>query len=376
MDDGRDRHARHVRGLVAASDVLASPGLSAGGRLRRLCDVVHATVASHRTAVFVTEEGGGCRVEHRVGPPLDAEAERKELAVLTDPEVRERLVRREPVVLGRGEQPAGRGTLVVSPMALEGDLWGCLGVEGVPGGAQQVDDLTLDTLAGLATLAAHVMLAERLRTDRAEVLSRDLLTEQRNRRRISNRLHDGPQQILVSLRMRLQLLERDASDELARELHRLAEYVEAARDDLRSLILDLDTMTGHTVLSNALRSLLETNATVAGWRTSFESEPGVDEVSEETQLTVERVVQEALANARQHAEASTVSIRARRDDGTISIVVADDGVGIPGHVPTTSTGNSGIRAMHERIWLVGGTLHIDSDAGRGTRLVVTAPRHP
>jgi signal transduction histidine kinase len=376
MDDGRDRHARHVQGLVAASDVLASPGLSAGGRLRRLCDVVHATVASHRTTVFVTQEGGGYRVEHRVGPPLDPRAEREELAVLTSPDILERLVRGTPVVLGDGAQPASRGTLVASPMALEGDLWGCLGVEAAPGGVQQVDDLTLDTLAGLATLAAHVMLAERLRSDRAGVLSRDLLTERRNRRRIAGRLHDGPQQILVSLRMRLQLLERDASAELAGELHRLADYVEAARDELRSLILDLDTMTGHTVLSNALRSLLETNAAMAGWRTSFEAEPGVDEVSEETELTLEGVVQEALANARQHAEASSVSVRARRDDGTITVVVTDDGVGIPPDVPTTSTGDSGIRAMHERIWLVGGTLHIDSATGRGTRLVVTAPRHP
>lgn len=224
-------------------------------------------------------------------------------------------------------------------------------------------------------MGAFLLLAERLRTDRAEVLSRDLLTEQRNRRRIANRLHDGPQQILVSLRMRLQLLERDAPQELEGELHRLSEYVEAAREDLRALILDLDTMTGHTVLSNALRSLLETNAAVASWRTSFAADDDVDDVNEETQLTVERVVQEALANARQHAGASSVSLTVRRTDGMLTVVIVDDGAGIPVHVPTTSTGHGGIRAMHERIWLVGGTLHIDSRPGEGARVVVTAPRH-
>ena len=268
-----------------------------------------------------------------------------------------------------------RSVLVFAPMTLEGVLWGCLSVEGTPGGEQRADDLTRDTLLGLANMGAHILLAEQLRTDRAEVLSRDLLTEQRNRRRISNRLHDGPQQILVSLRMRLQLLERDASEELADELHRLAEYVEAARDDLRALIVDLDTLTGHTVLSNALRSLLETNASVAAWQTTFEADDEVDDVSEETQLTVERVVQEALANARQHAGASNISLHVRCNAGMLTVVITDDGAGIPAHVPTTSTGNSGIRAMHERIWLVGGTLHIDSGPGRGTRIVVTAPRH-
>ena len=375
MDDGRDRHARHVRGLGAARDALARPGLSAGGRLRRLCDITLAALSGHRVALVAAADAGEFFVQHRAGPPLDPDGPDVEALALTDPAVLEQLARSQPVVLHEDERPPGRGVLVLAPMVLEGDLWGCVCVEGFPDGSQRPDDLTMDTLSGLANMAAHLLLAERLRTDRAEVLSRDLLTEQRNRRRIANRLHDGPQQVLVSLRMRLQLLERDTGDELRAEMHRLGEQVEAAREDLRALILDLDTMTGHTVLTNALRSLLETNAAVASWETTFEAAEGVDDISEETQLTVERVVQEALANARQHADASTVSLRVRRDGGTLTVVIADDGAGIAPDVPTTSSGHGGIRAMHERIWLVGGTLHIDSEVGRGTRIVVTAPRN-
>ncbi|HAS09658.1 MAG TPA: hypothetical protein DCS55_03935, partial [Acidimicrobiaceae bacterium] len=163
--------------------------------------------------------------------------------------------------------------------------------------------------------------------------------------------------------------------ELAAELGVLADHVAAARDELRALILDLDTMTGHAVLSNALRSLLDTNSTMAAWQSSFHADDGVDDVNEEAQLTIERVVQEALANARQHAEASTVQVRLTRSDGLVTVVVADDGVGLPAEVSTAGTGHGGIRAMHERIWLVGGTLHIESDPGRGTRVVITAPRH-
>lgn len=375
MDAGRDRHARHVRGLVAASDVLARPGMSAVVRLRRLCDVAHVALDGHRTAVVVAEDGGTFRVEHLVGAPLSEEDTERGLAILAGPDAVARLTRRQPIVATAGAQPPGRGPLVLCPMTLDGDLWGCLCVEGDPEGGQGVDDLTVDTLSGLANMAAHVVLAERLRTDRAEILTRELLTEQRNRRRLSNRLHDGPQQILVSLRMRLQMLERDASEELAAELRLLADQVEAGRDDLRSLILDLDTMTGHTVLSNALRSLLETNAALASWQTSFHADDGVDEVNEEAQITIERVAQEALANARQHAEATTVDMRVSRSDGMVTVVITDDGVGVPAHVPTASTGHGGIRAMHERIWLVGGTLHIDSGPDRGTRIVITAPRH-
>lgn len=375
MDDGGDRHARHVRGLVAASDVLARPGLSTRNRLHRLCDIAHVALDGYRTAVLVADEHGEFHIEHEVGEPLPESDAAYGLARLADPGGVERLTRRQAVVAAAEDRLPGRGALILSPMSLDGDLWGYLRVEGHPGSDQRIDDLTIDTLSGLANMAAHVVLADRLRTDRAEILSRELLTEQRNRRRLSNRLHDGPQQILVSLRMRLQLLQRDVPDELAPQLGVLAEYVEAARNDLRALILDLDTMTGHSVLSNALRSLLETNAAVAGWRTTFEADPGVDDVNEETQITIERVVQEALANARQHAQAATVQVRVTRDTRSVTVVIDDDGVGVPDDVSTASTGNGGIRAMHERIWLVGGTLHIDGSTGRGTRVVITAPRH-
>lgn len=86
-------------------------------------------------------------------------------------------------------------------------------------------------------------------------------------------------------------------------------------------------------------------------------------------------MQEALANARQHAQAATVQVRVTRDTRSVTVVIDDDGVGVPDDVSTASTGNGGIRAMHERIWLVGGTLHIDGSTGRGTRVVITAPRH-
>lgn len=215
MDDGGDRHARHVRGLVAASDVLARPGLSTRNRLHRLCDIAHVAFDGYRTAVLVADEHGEFHIEHEVGEPLPESDAAYGLAWLADSGGVERLTRRQAVVAAAEDRLPGRGALILSPMSLDGDLWGYLRVEGHPGSDQRIDDLTIDTLSGLANMAAHVVLADRLRTDRAEILSRELLTEQRNRRRLSNCLHDGPQQILVSLRMRLQLLQRDVPDELA-----------------------------------------------------------------------------------------------------------------------------------------------------------------
>src|SRR3546814_12088478 len=120
---------------------------------------------------------------------MEPDAEEAEQVLLRDGAVLERLVRREVVVLSGADRPPGRGELALAPMTLEGDLLGCICVEGDPAGVRQVDDLTADTLAGLANMPAHVLIAARLRPDVAGVLARELLQEEPPPRRHPNRPH-------------------------------------------------------------------------------------------------------------------------------------------------------------------------------------------
>ena len=77
---------------------------------------------------------------------------------------------------------------------------------------------------------------------------------------------------------------------------------------------------------------------------------------------------EGLTNAARHAQASSVSLSARRRNGSLVVCVADDGVG--GASPADGTGLSGLA---DRVGAHGGTLRIESERGSGTRLIAELP---
>ena len=83
-----------------------------------------------------------------------------------------------------------------------------------------------------------------------------------------------------------------------------------------------------------------------------------------------RIAQEALTNAVRHAGARSVRIGVIHEDGTVAVLVQDDGQGFAAH---EATGSIGLRGMRERARLIGGTLEVDSLAGWGTRVRVSAP---
>jgi signal transduction histidine kinase/DNA-binding NarL/FixJ family response regulator len=83
-----------------------------------------------------------------------------------------------------------------------------------------------------------------------------------------------------------------------------------------------------------------------------------------------RIAQEALTNAVRHAGARSVRIGVIHEDGTVAVLVQDDGQGF---AADEATGSIGLRGMRERARLIGGTLEVDSVAGWGTRVRVSAP---
>jgi signal transduction histidine kinase len=108
-----------------------------------------------------------------------------------------------------------------------------------------------------------------------------------------------------------------------------------------------------------------------GLRVQVVSEmPG--ELPEEHKTCVYRMVQEALNNCAQHAQASAVQVNVRQDAGQILVTVQDDGSGFD---PQRVRG-LGLLGMEERVRHLGGVFHLDSWPGRGTVLRVTLPLAP
>lgn len=94
------------------------------------------------------------------------------------------------------------------------------------------------------------------------------------------------------------------------------------------------------------------------------------ELGEESEITVFRVVQEALTNIQRHAQARHASVLVRRLPGRVRVIIEDDGVGFDMGADTDRLGLAGIR---ERVALLEGTATLESRPGEGTTLVVEIP---
>ena len=181
------------------------------------------------------------------------------------------------------------------------------------------------------------------------------------RRRIERDLHDGAQQRLVALALELRSAQRqlDASDdtEVARLLSSTADELQVAVQELRDLAQGIHpgilTQGG---LAHALEALAARTPLPVAVEATAERFPP------EVEATAYFVACEALTNAVKHAEASTASIAARRENGLLVIEVADDGRG--GAEP----GGSGLRGLSDRVEARGGRLVVESSAGSGTRV--------
>ena len=95
----------------------------------------------------------------------------------------------------------------------------------------------------------------------------------------------------------------------------------------------------------------------------------------ETEVTLLRVAQEALANAGRHAAASAVALTLAFGDGQVSLDVTDDGVGFDPAAPPSGNGSGGygLTAMRERVAALRGCLDVESGPGQGTTVVATIP---
>jgi signal transduction histidine kinase len=99
------------------------------------------------------------------------------------------------------------------------------------------------------------------------------------------------------------------------------------------------------------------------------------ELSEEVKLAFFRITQEALNNARKHAKASQLSIDLSFKPHLVRMVISDDGMGFSSRgssKESLSRGSLGLMSMRERANLINGNLQIESEPGKGTKVILKA----
>jgi len=241
------------------------------------------------------------------------------------------------------------------------------------------------TIAGLS--AGLVYLSVRRQTELALAYTRQkTITEQNlrlheqaerlavleERQRIARELHDSVSQVLYGIglgaRTTRALLERDP-DQAVEPVEYILSLAEGGLAEMRALILELHP---DSLEREGLVSALSRQAASLQARHGLEVEAVLGEEPElplEVKEGLYRIAQEALNNTVKHAQASRVAIRLEEFSDEILLLVQDDGIGFdpqdryPGHM--------GLHTMQERAEKMGGTFHIESAPGRGTRLQVT-----
>jgi two-component system sensor histidine kinase UhpB len=211
---------------------------------------------------------------------------------------------------------------------------------------------------------------DRLEEQRRQSSEAVLRAQEAERARLARDLHDEANQSLTGVLLRLRAIEHDAPESLQPELRATAEAAALAMDELLRLARELrpSTLDDHG-LESALRTQVDGFARQTRVEATLNLEPDVGELGTDEQIVVYRVVQEALNNVAEHAEANEVTVELRRADGRKMLRVTDDGCGF-NDAAAVSPG-LGITGMRERARLAGGRLRVRSRPGRGTVVELT-----
>jgi signal transduction histidine kinase len=212
---------------------------------------------------------------------------------------------------------------------------------------------------------ARVLMAQlaELRASRARIVA----AGDAERRRIERALHDGAQQHLTSIAMRLEEARRlpgIAPDGLAARLDETAAELRDAINELRELARGIHpTILSEAGLQPALATLARRSAVPVDLRVDLDTRLPLA-----TEVTAYYVVAEGLTNVARSARATRAGVDVSHRDGGVAVAVRDDGVG--GADPTAG---SGITGLGDRVRALGGRLRLDSHPGAGTTLEVWLP---
>lgn len=230
-------------------------------------------------------------------------------------------------------------------------------------------ELTRSVIAAVRLAIENERLAAEVRAQLAEVRAsraRIVAAGDAERRRIERDLHDGAQQRLVTLALRLQMARRavePASGEGARMLDAATRELEAAIGELRELARGL---VPSALATDGLRGAITALAERTPIPVRLDVTDGRFEVDVETAAYF--VVAEALTNVVRHARASTASVTVAASAGLVRVEIVDDGVG-----GADAGDGSGLRGLHDRVAALGGTLAIESRPGGGTAIRAELP---
>ena len=203
---------------------------------------------------------------------------------------------------------------------------------------------------------------------------------EKERERLARELHTGVGQLLVAIRLQLEVIATQLSNPTAgiqQALDRIASLAGDAGEQIRALSRRLHPPEWQRLtLESAIHQLWESSGVPERYQASLEIEALAREPEQEGKVLVYRAAQEALTNLARHSRASRVKMNLATRDGKIVLRIEDNGVGFDverlWNAPENVTQGIGLRSIRELATSLGGGLDIVSGK-EGTRLELSVP---
>jgi two-component system sensor histidine kinase UhpB len=218
--------------------------------------------------------------------------------------------------------------------------------------------------------AAFNEMAERLEDERRDSTRRALGAQEGERLRIARELHDEVGQQLTALLLQLTSARRDAGAELEPVLGEAYGLARRSLDDVRRVARELRPEALDDLgLPSALAALSERLARQTGLRVEQRLQPVLPPLTDEEELVIYRVAQEALTNVLRHAGCDRAELSLQVGEGALVLDVRDEGSGFE----LEGAAANGLLGMRERALLVGARLEVRSRPGHGTLVRLALP---
>jgi signal transduction histidine kinase len=261
----------------------------------------------------------------------------------------------------------GVHSTVGAPIVVDDQLWG------IAAAVTRTDSLPATAegrIAGFAELIATAISNAENRSELTASRARVVAAADETRRRIERDLHDGIQQRLVSLALKIRMTETMTPrpwSVIQGELSLLADELVAALEALHEISRGIHpAILSEGGLGPALKALARRCPLPVALDVHIDSR-----FDEALEVTAYYVVSEAITNAVKYAEASLVELVVDSGEDYLTLSISDDGVG--GADPSRGSGLIGLR---DRVEALGGTISVVSPSGGGTTLHVLLPISP
>ncbi len=210
--------------------------------------------------------------------------------------------------------------------------------------------------------------------------------QEEERKQLARELHDGPTQSVTGIAMRAEYIRRLMEsridpDEIANELQQVETLARKTAQEIRHMLFTLRPLVLEKEgLLHALETLTQKMQEVYGQSIQLNlDEDLVHTLDANKQKVIFQIIEEAVNNARKHAQASLIQVGFRnmpKNNDIALLEIIDNGVGFNVEEVSGSyerRGSFGMVNLNERTSLINGRLHIDSTPGKGTRIQVAIP---